>query len=347
MKNVSYMPKNTIQKIFLYTMIVLTILTLVVSLVYADHDPPGKLTGPAFSDPAQLIEMPAEWEKQRIKYDPSAGDANIVITLDQHLYPIFLPLIQQYAVENNLNIQTNEGTCGITAGMLSHKKADIGGYCCPPGITDRLPGLQFHTVGIGSIALLVHPDNPINNISMENARHVFSGEMFNWSELKTPDGKKGLDKPIQPVGRLHCKLRPGHWRLMLDNQDLFSTGIQEVGAIIDMISQITSNNTAIGHTKTWIAKHYSDKGAVKALNINGVSPYDQKPLISGEYPIYASYYLTTWEGENVENPEAQKLVKYLLEEGEKLDKKHHIVPASRLREAGWKFKDNELIGDAK
>ena len=325
----------------------LTVLTLPRSPVYADHDPLNNLRGPAFSDPSQIFEMPAAWVKQPIKYEPSMGNADIVITLDQHLYPTLLPFIQKYAKENNLNIIVNEGTCGVSAGMLSSKTADIGGYCCPPTRTDRLPGLQFHTMGMSSLALIVHPDNPVDNISIGDARHVFAGDIYRWSELKTPDGKQGPNTFIQPVARPHCKLRPGHWRLLLDNQDLFSMSLQEVGAIPDMIAKVANNNMAIGHAKTWTIKQFNDKGAVKALNINGISPYDQGDILSGRYPIYTSYHLTTWEGKNVENPEAQKLVKYLLKQGEKLDKQYYVVAASKLRESGWKFKGNELIGEAK
>lgn len=325
----------------------LTVLAIPGSPVYADHDPLNDLRGPAFTDPSQIFEMDSEWNKQPIKYALSASDADIVITLDQHLYPALLPFIQNYAKENNLNIHINEGTCGITSGMLSNKTADIGGYCCPPGLIDRLPGLQFHTLGISSLALLVHNDNPVNDISTGDARMIFAGDMYRWSEIKTPDGEKGPNMSIQPIGRLHCKLRPGHWRLLLDNQDLFSTGLQEVGAIPDMISKVASNKMAIGYEVLWNITRYKDRGAVKALNINGVSPYNQEHLISGKYPIYRGYYLTTWEGENVENPEANKLVNYLLKQSEKLGEKHYIVPASRLRQAGWKFEGNELIGEAK
>jgi hypothetical protein len=37
-------------------------------------------------------------------------------------------------------------------------------------------------------------------------------------------------------------------------------------------------------------------------------------------------------------------VDYLLKEVENLDKKFNLVPSSRLRKAGWKFKDDELVG---
>ncbi len=340
---------NNFKMTFPYSIIIksLTILILLGSPAYASHDAINPMKKHTFSDPSHIIEMTPEWERQPIKYGPSTGNADIVVTLDQHLYPALLPLIQKYAKENDLNIIANKGTCGISAGMLSAKTADIGGFCCPPGRTDRLPGLQFHTMGISPISLIVHPDNPIKDISIEDARKIFEGEMSNWSEIKSSNGKYEPGTTIQPVGRLHCKLRPGHWQLLLDSQDLFSMNLQEVGAIPDMVSKVASNKVAIGHVKTWIIKHYSDRGTVKSLNINGASPYNQEDIISGRYPLYASYYLTTWEGKNVENPKAKRLIAYLLKQSDTFEKQYHIIPASRLKKAGWKFKGNELIGEAK
>lgn len=312
--------------------------------VHAQHDTVNGLAGPEFSDPDKIQEMPEDWMKKPLRYDQSVGKADLVITLDQHLYPALVPIIQKYAKKNNIKAVVNEGTCGISSGMLERKEVDIVGFCCPPDTTDRLPGLKYHTIGIDALALLVHPDNPVENLSVNQARQIFMGEIFRWSEIETSKTDKGLDLPVQPIGRLHCKLRPGHWRLLLDNEDLFSTGILEVGAISDMMSKVASNRASIGYEVLWNLVRYKDKGKVKALNINGHSPYKTESLISGGYPFYRVYNITTWEGKGLENQLAGKLVEYILQHSGDIDEKHRLAPASLLRKAGWKFKDNELIG---
>jgi len=196
-----------------------------------------------------------------------------------------------------------------------------------------------------SIALLVHPENPIDDITIEQAREIFQGNIFRWSELKDRKGNWGGNIPIQPIGRLHCKKRPGHWRLLLDRNDLFSPDLQEVGAIPDMISLVASNPRAIGYEVMQMVREYQSKGKVKELKIGGLDPKDAQNLVSGDYPLYRTYNITTWEGENDKNPHAQKLVDMLLEEINHLDKRYGIIPASHLRQAGWQFKDNELIGE--
>jgi ABC-type phosphate transport system substrate-binding protein len=303
--------------------------------------------GLAFTDPSRIFPMPKDWVEKPIRYDSWAEGADLAITLDQHLYPALNPLIETYAKENKLKIAVKEGTCGISAGMLSSKTVDMAGFCCPPGETDRLPGLRFHTLGISALVVLVYPDNPIDNLSLQEARKVFSGEITNWAALKTGSNDNGPDLPIQPIGRFHCKKRPGHWRLLLDNENYFSPRLKEVGSIPDMISTVSTNPRAIGYEVMWMVQKNKKDRLAKVLKINGYSPKNPLNLITHNYPIYRTYNITSWEGHSVENPHRKMLIKYLLEKVGHLDGKFGIVPFASLKESGWKFLGNELIEEPK
>jgi phosphate transport system substrate-binding protein len=302
------------------------------------------LKGPAFTDPTIVQPMPEGWSEQPIRYDPEAGRADIVVTLDQHLYPLFADFIRKYASRQKIKVIIDEGTCGITAGKLSRKAADIGGYCCPPGGADRLPGLRFHTVGIMPVAVIVHPDNPVVDIDIRQARELFNGKFYRWSEIKDLGGRRGQNIRVEAIGRLHCKLRPGHWRLLLDNEDLFSPNLTEVGTIPDMISLVARMPGAIGYEVPLMVDRYAKQGKVKILRLNGVAP-EAPALAAGRYPLYRTLNLTTWVGKAVENGKAEELVRQLLKEAEGLEGKHGFVPAAALKRAGWKFKGDELVGE--
>ena len=305
------------------------------------------LSGKAFTDPSYKVEMPKEWIEKPVKYENFAKDADIAIALEQDLYQAVIHIIQKYAKDNNLKIAVKEGTCGIAAGMLSRKTIDMGGFCCPAGKEDRLPGLKYHTLGIASKVILIHPENPINNLSVKQVKDIFAGKIFKWSELKTDKGEKGPDWTIQAIGRFHCKNRPGHWRLILPNENLFSPRLSEVGSIPDMIAKVASQKAAIGWEVLGMVEHYRNMGKVKALKIDGYEPTNADAVASKKYPFYRTYNITTWEGKNVANPHAQKLVNYLMKEVAKLDPKLGFVPSSSLKKAGWKFKENELTGEPK
>ncbi len=337
------------KKIFLYTVMFIGITAFSFLLLSAGaNDLKKGLRGEVFSDPAQKMTMEKEWIRKPIKHEKEARDADLVIVMDQDIYFTLLPLIQKFGRENNLKIVIKEGTCGIAEGMLAAKTVDMGGFCCPPGKQDRLPGLQFHTMGIVAITFFVHPENPVDNVSTAQLREIYSGKIYLWSEIKTQSSRPGPDLAIKAIGRLHCPKRPGHWRQLLDNEKKFSTRLYEVGSIPDMIAQVSASKDAIGWEVLTMLEKYKNLSRVKPLKIDGYSPNDSTALASLRYPFYRTYTLTTWEGKGVENKNAQRLVKYMKEEFEKLDaNRFGFVSASRLRKAGWKFSEDELVGEPK
>ncbi|MDM8566315.1 substrate-binding domain-containing protein [Candidatus Halobeggiatoa sp. HSG11] len=316
--------------------LLIVLIMLVTTTVWAADE---LLAGKAFTDPSKQIDMPKEWIEQPIQYEKWAEGADLAVSLDQQLYPALLPMIQEYAKQNKLKIAVQEGTCGTSAKAIKDKIADIAGFCCPPSETDRLTGIKFHTIGIGSLALLINPENPVDNLTFKQVQKVFQGNIFRWSDVNGPK------RMIQVLGRLHCKQRPGHWRLILDNEDLFSPRMSEIGTISDMISEAADNPYAIGYETLWMRENYQSKGNTKLLSIDSVAPTDNDKLISGDYPLYRTFNITTWEQKP--NVEAQKLAKYLIEQAGNIDPKYGIVSVQKLRAAGWKFQDNELIGEPK
>jgi hypothetical protein len=112
--------------------------------VYSMPASAQRLGGEAFGDPGIVWQsVPSDWARRPIKAE--AQHADLAISLDQQLYPYLPPLIHDYAKKHGLTIATTKGTCGISVGLLFRKAIGIGGFCCPPAETDRLPGLRFHT----------------------------------------------------------------------------------------------------------------------------------------------------------------------------------------------------------
>lgn len=302
--------------------------------------------GPAFSDPAQGATMSPAWIARDIEPVKNARQADLVVSLGQQTHPALAQIVKDYGRDNNLRIVLEEGTCGISAGKLIRKSVDVGGFCCPPGPTDRLPGLQFHTIGIAAIALIAHPDNPRYELSLAEARKLFGGQVRRWSGVnEAGKGQQPFDQLVQPVGRLHCKVRPGHWRHLLDNEDQFSSRLYEVGVIPDMVAQVAQTPGAIGYETLFMTRHHRRSGNVKVLKLDGRHPGNLAEVKSGEYPLYRVYNLTTWRGDSPRKEAARKLIAFLKKHVEKVHKQYDIVPAEQLRQAGWQFQEDELVGE--
>ncbi|RMF92933.1 MAG: hypothetical protein D6734_11140 [Candidatus Schekmanbacteria bacterium] len=306
----------------------------------------NSLQGPSFYKPDERMAIVRpEWKKQKIKYSTKYKDADVVAVLDQHLYPLVDKLIEKFAEEENLKIVIFKGTCGISAGMLNRKEVDIGGFCCPPAPTDRLPGLVFDTIGITPNAVIVNNANPITNMSFRDVQKIFAGEINRWDELSSIDAKS-FKKPISVITRLHCKLRAGHWRRILDNENLFSLTRQEVASIPDMLARVAALRGSIGFVARWKLDYNGWGEKVKSLQIDGISPKDKNALAEGRYPFYKVLNLARWTG-IAENPYTEKLISYIKKNLTEDKKLKYLVTYDKLQKNGWRFYGDELIGEPK
>jgi len=303
------------------------------------------LRGAPFAYTTETVSMPAAWEKDPVRHEDWAEGADLAVVLDQHLYPVLLPFIQDHAERRDLDISVKEGTCGVSAGMLLRKRVEMAAFCCPAAPFDRLPGLTFHTVGIAPLAIITHPDNPVDNLSEDEVRRIFMGKVTRWSEIGGAEGSSGGRALVRPMARLHCKTRPGHWRLILDNEDLFGHNLDEVGSIPDMLHNVATIPGAVGHVGIWNVWKYRHKWKVKVLSVNGVSPHDSEAVASGRYPFYRPYNVTTWDTEGKGNTLALELAASIMKDASRVKEAFVLVTADRLREKGWRFAGNELVGE--
>lgn len=172
---------------------------------------------------------------------------------------------------------------GCNAGIKAAKQntpghETFGFVCCPLSEQEvEKNKLIVWPLAKEPILILVRDDNPIDDLSIDQVRAIFRGEINNWAQVGGPD------KPIVLVTRLHCKKRPGHWKTILPDAKEFRQERLNVKSAAAMVQRINDFSGAIGHTgSTWKFKP-SDR--VKVLTINGVAPSAHN-LTTGAYPFH-------------------------------------------------------------
>ncbi len=295
--------------------------------------------GEAFSNPARVLAMGAKWQGRAVAH-PQGIEAAILVNLNQADTPILAPIIKQYAAATGENIVVHSGTCGVSNRGFMQKEIDMGSFCCPPGKDDRFPGLVFHTIGILPLEIIVHPANPVRDVTFSQAQRLFSGAIDRWSALSAG---AAFDYPVQPVAFIHCKNRPGHWRLLLDNENLFSPRLRTVITIPDVVSAVAASKMTISLTSSYHA-HVADKdrGKVRGLTIDGIAATDLAAVARGRYPLYMTLSMAYWRDST--HLEAQhRLLAHLDRTVEQHAAALRLVPAARLRQNGWRFQGEELV----
>ncbi len=147
--------------------------------------------------------------------------------------------------------------------------------------------LLSHLVARDGISLLVHRANPVTNLSDEQVRKLFRGEIPNWSELGD------FDAPVTIVhkgeGRATLEVFLEHFQL--NNGEVKPDLI--VGENQQGIRSVAGNRGAIGYVSIGAATHEAESGTpIRSLAIDGVTP-DADTVARGDYPLTRNLILVS------------------------------------------------------
>ena len=175
---------------------------------------------------------------------------------------------------------TGSGT-GIQA--VAEGRCDIGLSSRALKEDEKASGLVETILSYDGIAIIVNPENPVNDLTLTQIADIYTGKITNWSEVG------GSDAEIVLIGReAGSGTRSGFEEIVdvkdacLYRQELSSTG--------DVIATVAQNPGAIGY-----ASLASVKDTVKAVQVEGVTP-SKDTVKDGTYAIQRPFVLVTKEG---------------------------------------------------
>ena len=183
---------------------------------------------------------------------------------------------------------------GIQA--VSEGRCDIG--LASRGLKDdeKSSGLTETVLAYDGIAVVVSPENPVSDLTLQQIADIYTGEITNWKDVG------GNDAEIVLIGReAGSGTRDGFESITGTEeacqyrQELTSTG--------DVIATVSQNPNAIGY-----ASLSAVKDTVKALSVGGVAP-SEDTVKDGSYVIQRPFVLVTKDGVTL-NPAAQAFFDY-------------------------------------
>jgi len=180
-----------------------------------------------------------------------------------------------------VDIQGGGATRGIRD--VANMSADIGGSCRRRirGV-DEENGVVQVPVAWDALVVVVNKDNPVNNISLEDLRKVYLGQITNWSELG------GNPMPLQLFvrkGKISGVGRTAR-KLLFDDfeQEFASTQLFDSSGPLEKQVEIDPGAMAISGISS------ARKRNVKILDLDGKSP-SYENIQTGQYLLYRTLYL--------------------------------------------------------
>ncbi len=164
-----------------------------------------------------------------------------------------------------------EGTCDI--GLSSRALKD----------EEKAAGLKETVLAYDGIAIIVHPDNPVSDLSIEQIAKLYTGEITNWKDVG------GNDAEVVLIGREAASGTRDGFESITGTKDKCQYR-QELTSTGDVITAVSQNPDAIGY-----ASLAAIKDSVKALSVDGVTP-SEATVKDGSYPVQRPFVLVTVEG---------------------------------------------------
>ena len=161
-----------------------------------------------------------------------------------------------------------EGRCDI--GLASRDLKD----------EEKAKGLEGTVLAYDGIAIIVNPENPVNDLDLETIAKIYTGEIKNWKEIG------GNDAEIVLIGREAGSGTRDGFEFITDTEDKCKYR-QELTSTGDVITTVASNPNAIGY-----ASLASVKDTVKALKIDGVTA-SEETIKNGTYVVQRPFVLVT------------------------------------------------------
>ena len=185
----------------------------------------------------------------------------------------------------NKDVTVNYNPTGSGAGITA-----VQGGTCDIGLSSRAlkdeekaAGLKETVLAYDGIAIIVHPDNPVSDLSIEQIAQLYTGEITNWKDVG------GNDAQVVLIGREAASGTRDGFESITGTKDKCQYR-QELTSTGDVITAVSQNPDAIGY-----ASLASIKDSVKALNVDGVTP-SEASVKDGSYKVQRPFVLVTVEG---------------------------------------------------
>ncbi len=186
--------------------------------------------------------------------------------------------------------QTNQDVPLFIVGSNSALLADLNAGQLEAVLVHHIPVNSpgwFNPVALDGLVIIVHPDNPVQSLSLGEVQAVFNGRITNWSALGGPD------QPINLVSR-----EAGAGTRAILQQRVMAEQRLSINALIQpddsmMLTAVATDPNAIGYSMMGTAAAAN----VRMLSINEVLP---TPATTADqtYPLTAPlYFLSPTEPE--------------------------------------------------
>lgn len=173
-----------------------------------------------------------------------------------------------------------------------------------------------HVVAMDGVCMVVHPSNPVKELTSEQVRKIYKGEIKNWKEVG------GVDMPIIAISRDTESGTYESFNEFLMKQEKIASSVEYVNSNPQAHARVSSTQGAIGY----VGFGFMDE-KVKGLKIDGVMP-SRDTILNGTYIASRPLYMFTNGYPKLGSLAHKYVAFYLTEQGQEIIEGQGFVPVT-------------------
>ena len=180
----------------------------------------------------------------------------------------------------------------------------------------------YTPIGYEAFVFFVHKDNPIDSLTTEQIKDIYSGKITNWSQVGGKNEPIAAYQRNQNSGSQSMLIRfMGDTPLAKPPKEMVSGSM---GGIAEKVADYRSRSNSLGFSFRYYIEGIIKNPDIKLIAIDGIAPTVEN-IQNGTYPIITPLYAVTWERNPNEN--VQKLLDWVLSpEGQTIIEKTGYCP---------------------
>jgi len=255
----------------------------------------------------------------------NAEETKIVMDGSTTVGPIAKAFAEYFQKNHNINVTVSESGSGNGAKGILNGTCDIGNMsrfmkdnefkaCVEKGVYP-----VAHAIALDGLPIIVHPSNPVKNLTIDQIRDIFTGKIKNWKEVG------GADLAIVTISRDTNSGTYETFEGIIMHKEKIQEGCEYVGSNGQMRARVSSTPAAIGYAGIG----FLDR-TVKAVTVNGIE-VSVENIQSGVYPIARALYMFTNGYPKMGTPIFRMVTMHLTRDGQKMIEEIGFVPVTNYR----------------
>lgn len=247
-----------------------------------------KGTYPHIDGSTVCVPMAVEFARQHLGFEDKTANRFVQFSTTHYAYEHLIH--KEYTAENYVGLNTYIDMGSVDLVIATEPSDEELTLADNWGIT-----LKKTPVCYDAFVFITHKDNPVDSLTVEQIKKIYTGEITNWKDVG------GKNEKIRAFQReKNSGSQTAMENLVMGGADMIDPievkVIEGMGMLVDAVAEYENETASLGYTYRYYIDTLYKNDNIKTVAVDGIAPTDEN-IRSGAYPFTTNYYGVIKEGD--------------------------------------------------